>query len=94
MIRLRAGKRHGAGSTPGAYSDTISPRSRDPSRELRVRRRIVAVDAAAEDGDRERRPPRARRGAPRASIAAREAADDDDARRRELTAERRATWAP
>ena len=27
MTRLRAGKRHGAGSTPGAYSDTMSPRS-------------------------------------------------------------------
>ena len=26
-IRLRAGKRHGAGSTPGAYSETIRPRS-------------------------------------------------------------------
>ena len=27
MIRLRAGKRHGAGSTPGSYSETISERS-------------------------------------------------------------------
>ena len=27
MIRLRAGKRHGAGSTPGSYSETTSPRS-------------------------------------------------------------------
>ena len=26
-IRFRAGNRHGAGSTPGGYSDTISPRS-------------------------------------------------------------------
>ena len=26
-IRLRAGKRHGAGSTPGAYSETTRPRS-------------------------------------------------------------------
>ena len=25
MIRLRAGNRHGAGSTPGAYSETTSP---------------------------------------------------------------------
>ena len=24
-MRLRAGKRHGAGSTPGAYSETTSP---------------------------------------------------------------------
>ena len=24
-IRLRAGNRHGAGSTPGAYSETMSP---------------------------------------------------------------------
>jgi len=27
MILFRAGKRHGAGSTPGSYSDTISDRS-------------------------------------------------------------------
>jgi len=27
MIRLRAGKRHGAGSTPGSYSETINDRS-------------------------------------------------------------------
>ena len=26
-MRLRAGKRHGAGSTPGAYSETIRPAS-------------------------------------------------------------------
>ena len=25
MILFRAGKRHGAGSTPGSYSDTTSP---------------------------------------------------------------------
>ena len=34
MIRLRAGNRQGAGSTPGAYSETTSPRSHDPRREL------------------------------------------------------------
>ena len=37
MIRFRAGKRHGAGSTPGAYSETTSPVARDPARELGVR---------------------------------------------------------
>ena len=26
-MRFRAGKRHGAGSTPGAYSDATTPRS-------------------------------------------------------------------
>ena len=28
MIRFRAGNRHGAGSTPGSYSETTSPFSR------------------------------------------------------------------
>ena len=27
MMRFRAGNRHGAGSTPGGYSETIRPRS-------------------------------------------------------------------
>ena len=52
MIRLRAGNRQGAGSTPGAYSETIQPRSRDRGGELRMGARVVAVDAAAEHGDR------------------------------------------
>ena len=64
-MRLRAGKRHGAGSTPGAYSETTRPVSAMRRASSRVRGRIVAVDAAAEHGDRRRRPPRARRGAPR-----------------------------
>ncbi len=51
MIRFRAGNRHGAGSTPGSYSETTRPPFRDPSRELSVRRRVVAVDPAAEDRD-------------------------------------------
>ena len=79
-MRLRAGKRHGAGSTPGAYSETIKPGRGDPARELRVRGRIVAVDAAAEHGDRRRA------GLERAAVrlgvdAAREARDDDEPRR-------------
>ena len=51
-IRLRAGKRHGAGSTPGAYSETIEPGAGDLGGERRVRARVVAVDAAAEHRDR------------------------------------------
>src|SRR5438067_5040633 len=34
MIRLRAGNRHGAGSTPGAYSETTSPCSQIPRARL------------------------------------------------------------
>ena len=52
MIRLRAGKRHGAGSTPGAYSDTIRPCSPDPPGQLGVCGRVDPVDAAAEHGNR------------------------------------------
>ena len=49
MILFRAGNRHGAGSTPGSYSDTTSPPfGDDPLRELAMGRRIVAVDAATE----------------------------------------------
>ena len=81
-ILLRAGKRHGAGATPGAYSATISPRRRDPARELRVRGRIVAVDPAAEHGDR--RAARVERTAVRFGVdAACEPADDDEARARD-----------
>ena len=51
MIRFRAGNRHGAGSTPGSYSETTSTGLADASRELGVRCRIVAVDTAPEHGD-------------------------------------------
>ena len=84
-IRLRAGKRHGAGSTPGAYSETTRPRSPIARRQLRVRGRVVAVDAAAEhcDGDAARLE---RAAVGLAVDAAREAADDDEPGCRELTA--------
>jgi hypothetical protein len=36
MIRLRAGNRQGAGSTPGAYSETTRPVLADCARQLRV----------------------------------------------------------
>jgi hypothetical protein len=49
-IRFRAGKRHGAGSTPGAYSETTRP-PRATVGKLAVGGRVVAVDATAEDGD-------------------------------------------
>ena len=52
MIRLRAGNRHGAGSTRGAYSETAEPDSRMRARQLGMGRRVVAVDPAAEDRDR------------------------------------------
>ena len=79
MIRFRAGKRHGAGSTPGSYSDTTSPPAATIApRELGVRRRVVAVDAAAEH--RDGRPARRERAAVRLAVdAARQAADDDGA---------------
>ena len=86
-IRLRAGKRHGAGSTPGGYSETTRPARADPAGELRMRRRIVAVDAAAENGDR------GAAGFERAAMrlavdAARHPADDDEPRGGQLAAER------
>ena len=87
-MRLRAGKRQGAGSTPGAYSETTSPARGDLGGEGRVGARIVAVDAAAEHRDR-RRPPRARRGAPRRR-SPRARPEHDHARRRQLAPERRA----
>ena len=43
-ILFRAGKRHGAGSTPGGYSETIQTAARDLGCERRVRARVVAVD--------------------------------------------------
>ena len=66
----------------------------DASRELGVRGRVVAVDAAAEHGDG--RAARLERAAMRLGVdPAREAADDDEPRTRELAGERlRATDAP
>ena len=61
-MRFRAGNRHGAGSTPGGYSETTRPLAGDAAGELGVRARIVAVDPAAEDGDGQ---PAARRARPR-----------------------------
>ncbi len=52
MIRLRAGNRHGAGSTPASYSETISPALRDPACEIAMSGRVVAIDPAAEHADR------------------------------------------
>ena len=93
-MRLRAGNRHGAGATPGGYSETISPVCDDLARERRVRARVVAVDAAAEDGDR--RAARLERAAMRPAVdAAREPRDDDDARPpRARAPSDRATCAP
>ena len=86
-MRLRAGKRHGAGATPGGYSETTSPPLGYLARELGVRARIVAVDAAAEHGDG--RPLRFERTSMRPAVdAAREAGDDDDSGGGELTRER------
>ena len=93
MIRFRAGKRHGAGSTPGSYSETTSPRLADPSRELRMRGRVVAVDAAAEHGDRRAA------GFERSAVSlavdpARHAAHDDETRCGSSRASERATERP
>ena len=52
MIRLRAGNRHGAGATPGSYSETTAAGLGDLAGEFGVGARVVAVDAAAEHGDR------------------------------------------
>ncbi len=86
MIRLRAGNRHGAGSTRGAYSETDEAGRADARRQLGVRRRVVAVDPAAEDGDR--RASGLESSTVRLAVdAAREAADDDEAGCGELTSE-------
>ena len=91
-IRLRAGNRHGAGSTPGAYSETIRPCAAISRCERRVGARVVAVDAAAEHGDRLAR---FERTAMRGRIdPAREAGDDDDARRASSRASACATSEP
>ena len=88
MILLRAGKRHGAGSTPGSYSETSEAAGRDDRpRELGVRRRVVAVDAAAEHRDR----PSVDGQRPAMRLAvdpAREAADDDRIGLRDAARER------
>ena len=52
-LRFRAGNRQGAGSTPGAYSETIEARAAIARRQLGVGGGIVPVDAAAEHGDGE-----------------------------------------
>ena len=86
MILLRAGNRQGAGSTPGAYSETAEPGRANARAQLGVRGRVVAVDPAAEDGDR--RAAGLESSPVRFSVdASREPADDDDARRGELPAE-------
>ena len=85
-MRLRAGKRHGAGSTAGCVLGDDQTFLGDPSRQLRMCGRVVAIDAAAEDGDR--RPARLERAAMRLGVdAAREAGDDEEARARKLAAE-------
>ena len=77
MILLRAGKRQGAGSTPGSYSETMRPPLVTIApRQLRVGGGVVAVDAAAEYCDR----PSAGLEGPAVRLAvdpACEAADDD-----------------
>ena len=93
MIRFRAGKRHGAGSTPGSYSETTRPSLADPPRELGVRGRVVAVDPAAEDGDG------SSAGLERAAMRlavdpARHPAHDDETGGRELARERARDGAP
>ena len=87
MIRFLAGKRHGAGSTPGSYSDTTSPPvCDDRARELGVGRRVVAVDATAEHCDG--RPTRRERATVRLAVdAARHATDHDGAGGRGLRRE-------
>ena len=86
MIRFLAGNLHGAGSTPGAYSETDEPGLANPRGELGVGCRVVAVDTAAEDCDRQ--PARLERAAMGLAVdSSREAADDDEAGPAELPAE-------
>ena len=86
-IRLRAGKRQGAGSTPGAYSETSKPDARDATRELGVSSGVVAVDAAAEHGDGDA--VRLERAAVCLGVDAPcQSRDDDEACARELSPER------
>ncbi len=83
MTRFLAGNLHGAGSTPGGYSDDDEPGLANARGELSVRRGIVAVDPAAEDTDR--RSSGFERAAVRLAVdAAGEPADDDEPGGREL----------
>ncbi len=87
MIRFLAGKRHGAGSIPGSYSETTSPSLTDPPRELGVRGRVVAVDPASEDGNGASSA--LERAAVRLAVdPTRHPADDDQAGGRELAGQR------
>ena len=93
MIRLRAGKRHGAGSTPASYSDTMSDRSPIETRERRVRRGIVAIDATAEHGNRV--PADGKRTAVRFAVdPARQSAHHHDTGRRKLAPEHAGDLSP
>ena len=86
MILFRAGNLHGAGSTPGAYSETVSPARRESAPR--------APDARPDSRGRFRnraRPTVAPVGLERAAVrfavdAAREAADDDEPCAAELPA--------
>jgi hypothetical protein len=86
MIRLRAGNRQGAGSTPGGYSETTAP-------DATIRRassawpRVVPVDPASEHSHR---PSAALQGASvsLAVHASRQPAHYDEPNRRQLAGER------
>ena len=89
MIRFRAGKAPGRGLDARLVLRHDQPALDDPAGELAVRCRVVAVDAAAEHGDRD--------AADVESAAVRlavdppcHAADDDEPRSRQLAPERSA----
>ncbi len=93
MILFRAGKRHGAGSTPGSYSEIDEAVLGDATGELGVRRGIVAIDAAAEDGDGP--PARFERATVCLAVdTTRHAAHDDESGSGELAGERSRHAAP
>jgi hypothetical protein len=48
-LRFRAGKRHGAGSTPRGVLGDDQAVLADTARELGMRRGVVAIDPAAQD---------------------------------------------
>ena len=86
MILFRAGNLHGAGSTPGAYSETTSPVARIRRASSACDARVVAVDPATEHGDG--RPARVERAPVRLAVdAASEPADDDEPGGGQLPAE-------
>ena len=86
MILFRAGNLHGAGTTPGAYSERASPVARMRAAELGMRRRVVAVDPAAEH--RDGRPAGVKRAPVRLAVdPSGEAADDHQPGGGELAAE-------